>query len=316
MTRTVLVTGGAGFIGSHVVDALLAAGGFDVRVLDDFSTGKRENLAHCAGRIHTIEGDVRDQTTVAEALDGAWGVVHLAAIASVTLSLEDPGLVNDVNVGGTVAIANAAGLGGVGSLVFASSCAVYGDARELPIAESAPVTPLSPYAASKLAGEHYCRVLGQRHRMRAVCLRFFNVYGPRQDPRSEYSGVISRFATAALAGTSCTVYGDGLQSRDFVYVADVADACLRALTTSSPHAGGPVNVGMGKRSTLLDVVASLRQSTGSALPVQHDALREGDIRHSQADITRARQWLGYAPSHELEAGLVETLQWYRGDGRG
>ena len=308
MTRTVLVTGGAGFIGSHLVDTLLAAG-YRVRVLDDLSTGKRENLAHCAGEVDLLIGDVRDPQRVAEAAAGAWGVVHLAAIASVTRSLEDPVLVNDVNVGGTVTVLAAAAAAHVERLVFASSCAVYGDPRELPVGESTLAAPLSPYAASKLAGEYYCRVLGLAGGIATTSLRFFNVYGPRQDPGSEYSGVISRFASAALSGSSCVVYGDGLQSRDFVYVADLTEAIVRALERA-PGKGDAVNVGTGRKVTLLELVAALGAAGGTELTVRHAPRRDGDIRESQADVSLARALFGYAPQTSLERGLAQTLAWY------
>ena len=309
MTRTVLVTGGAGFIGSHVVDALLTTGDFRVRVLDDLSTGKRENLAHCGDQVDLMVGDVRDPHLAAETVAGAWGVVHLAAVASVTRSLEDPVLVNDINVGGTVTLLAAAGAAHVERLVFASSCAVYGEARDLPVGESTPVEPLSPYAATKLAGECYCRVLGAAAGIATTSLRFFNVYGPRQDPGSDYSGVISRFAKAALSGSSCIVHGDGLQSRDFVYVADVAGACLLALERA-PGQGEAVNVGTGSNTTLLALIAALGAASGTKLTVEHAPPRDGDIRESQADVGLAQELFGYMPRTPLEQGLAETLVWY------
>lgn len=309
MTRTVLVTGGAGFIGSHLVDALLACGRYRVRVLDDLSTGKRENLAHCADRVDLLVGDVRDPHAVAEAVAGAWGVVHLAAVVSVTRSFEDPVLVNSVNVGGTVTLLAAAGAAYVERLVFASSCAVYGEPHELPVGESTPADPLSPYAVGKLAGEHYCRLLGASAGTASTALRFFNVYGPRQDPGSEYSGVISRFAGASFSGSSCTVYGDGLQSRDFVYVADVADACVRALE-HAPGKGETANVGTGSKTTLLQLVAAIGAARGTQLTVEHAPAREGDIRESQAGVGLAQELFGYASRTTIEQGLAETLAWY------
>jgi UDP-glucose 4-epimerase len=313
MTRTVLVTGGAGVIGSHLVDALLAAGDYRVRVLDDLSTGKRENLAQCADHVELLVGDVRDPRLVAEAVAGAWGVVHLAAVASVARSLEEPVLVNEINVGGTVTLLAAAAAAHVERLVFASSCAVYGDPRELPVGESTPVAPLSPYAAGKRAGEHYCRVLGVAGGIAATSLRFFNVYGPRQDPGSEYSGVISRFASAALSGSSCVVYGDGLQSRDFVYVADLAQACVRALERA-PGKGEAVNVGTGSQTTLLELIAALGAALGTELAVEHAPRRDGDIRESQADVGLAQALFGYAPQTGLDQGLAQTLAWYGAQG--
>ncbi len=311
-----LVTGGAGFIGSHLVERLLASGAY-VLVLDDFSTGRRENLA-AAAELQVVEADVRDEAAVHEAVRGCAAVFHLAAIASVTRSLEDPVGTGAVTHGGTVNVATQARRAEVPRLVLASSCAVYGDSQRLPLAEDEPARPLSPYAAAKLASEAVIAALARGGGPATVSLRFFNVYGPRQDPRSEYSGVIARFVTAALEGRVFTVEGDGLQTRDFVYVDDVVEACLRAAEAPAGRlqaagAGAPkgvpaavVNVGTGAQSSVLDLVAALRAACGRDLPVEHRPGRAADIRASQADIARAATLLDWRPAVSLADGLANT----------
>jgi len=410
MSHLVLVTGGAGFIGSHLVDALLARGD-RVRVLDDFSAGKRENLAHRLADIELFEGDVRDPGLVARAVAGCDGVLHEAAVASVTKSLEDPVGADSVTHGGTVNVVRLARRAGAGGFVLASSCAIYGDADALPIVEDTPPRPLSPYALAKLLSEGVCRAWasrpaerlpealrgslarGQGHRegggqgagdgrcdgggqgagskgadMKSVCLRYFNVFGPRQDPSSEYSGVIARFMDVAAARTSAgaagsgpryVVYGDGRQSRDFVFVADVVaanllalDACLNGAAAGATDAAGAgatdaggalaadvdgavLNVGTGVSIDLLHLVAETERlrsrgmvpRAGSRLgeleiavegrcageteaPIDWRPAREGDIRASQADISRARRLLGYEPAVSFADGLAATYEWY------
>jgi UDP-glucose 4-epimerase len=329
------VTGGAGFIGSHLVERLLAAGAA-VRVLDDFSTGKRENLSAAvegaaargavAGRLpadpgellEVVEGDVRDAALVRAAVDDCSAVFHLAAIVSVTRSVEDPVGTGAVTHGGTVNVATQAGIAGVPRVVLASSCAVYGDVDVLPLTEGVPPRPLSPYAAAKLGSEETLIELARGGLSTAVCLRLFNVYGPRQDPGSEYSGVVALFTDAAVAGSGVTVYGDGLQTRDFVYVDDVAAAFVRAAGapvgrleaagTGAPE-GVPaavVNVGTGARSSVLDLLAARRAASGRDLPVEHRPERPGDIRASQADVARAAALLDWRPQVSLSEGLART----------
>lgn len=313
MSSTILVSGGAGFIGSHVARALLERGD-TVRVLDDLSTGKRENLAAVAGHIDFHVGDVRDQARLAILCRGADAVVHLAAIASVTASFERPVEVEGVNVGGTLAVMTAARRYGVRRVVFASSCAVYGEPLVVPVSEAQLPVPGSPYAVSKLAGEGYLRVLGTAAGERrgdaphTVALRFFNVYGPRQDAGSEYSGVIARFVAAARAGEPLTVFGDGLQTRDFVYVADVARAVLLALGTTA-GVGRAVNVGSGVQTTLLDLAAAVCGASGVPLRVVHEPPRQGEIRRSAADTRLACELLGYRPTVPLVEGVAATVAW-------
>lgn len=317
MDGLTLVTGGAGFIGSHVVDALLASGA-DVRVLDDFSTGKDENLddawalaAQGGAGLQVIGGDVRDEVRMRDAVDGCSAVIHLAAAVSVPRSVEDPVGCDAVTHGGTVNAVRQAVEAGAARFVLASSCAVYGDAAQLPIAETASAQPLSPYAGAKLASEGVCADAADAGQITAACLRFFNVYGPRQDPGSAYSGVISRFLQAAAAGQPVTIYGDGRQSRDFVYVGDVVAAILAALYR--PLAGASVlNVGSGRQADLLEVLGVVEQHAGRALERRLEPARAGDIRHSRADAGRARWVLGWEAGTSLAIGLARTWAWFSG----
>jgi len=316
MDGLILVTGGAGFIGSHLVDALLTAG-YDVRVLDDFGTGKQENLrgaealaaAH-GGRFQLIAGDVRSEAKMRDAVDGCAAVCHLAAVASVTQSLADPVGTGSVTHGGTVNAVRMAVDADVPRFVLASSCAVYGDAAQLPVAETWTPRPLSPYAEAKLAAEETCAAAADAGQMAAVCLRFFNVFGPRQDPGSAYSGVISRFLAAAAAGAPVTVYGDGLQTRDFVYVGDVVEALVRAL--QRPLSGVSVlNVGSGTPTSVLDVLGRLEELAGGPIQRRFEAARAGDIRDSRADAGRARWVLGWEAGETFAGGLEKTWAWFQ-----
>jgi len=307
---TYLVTGGAGFIGSHIVDELVRRGE-QVRVLDDFSTGKVENLEQARRAIRLIEGDLRDPAAVQAAVQGADYVLHQAALASVPRSVADPLASNEVNVTGTLNVLLAARQAGVRRVVYASSSSVYGDSPTLPKHEDMPTRPLSPYAVSKLAGECYCQAFYQVYGIPTVALRYFNVFGPRQDPASQYAAVIPRFITAALAGRPLTIYGDGLQSRDFTYVSNVVAANLLACQ-SERAIGQVVNASCGERISLLELAARLGQLLGGGrLPVQHEPARPGDVKHSQADITRARNVLGFVPSIDFPTGLEQTVAWYR-----
>ena len=312
----ILVTGGAGFIGSHLVRALLQ-GGYDVRVLDDFSTGKAENLdgaealaAQYGGRFQLVAGDVRDEHKVRDSVDGCSAVAHLAAVASVTQSVQDPVGANSVTHGGTVNAVRAAAELEVRRFVLASSCAVYGDAAQLPVAESSAPRPLSPYAQAKLGAEEVCTAAADAGQLTAACLRFFNVYGPRQDPGSEYSGVISRFMSAAAAGEPVTVYGDGEQTRDFVYIGDVVEALVRALLR--PLSGvSTLNVGSGTQTSLLTILGRLEELSDGPIERRFEAARAGDIRDSRADAGRARWVLGWQAAKSFADGLAETWEWYR-----
>jgi UDP-glucose 4-epimerase len=303
-----LVTGGAGFIGSHLVEGLVADG-HAVRVLDDLSTGKRENLRALEKRIDLIEGSVLDPEAVRKAVaDVAW-IFHLAALPSVQRSVEDPLASHAACATATLQVLNAARLAGVGRVVYAASSSAYGDTPGAVRTEDDPIAPLSPYAAAKLAGEHYCRCFTASYGLETVRLRFFNIFGPRQDARSPYSGVIALFIAAMSTGTRPSIHGDGLQSRDFTYVANAVQALIKAAT--APAAVGKVyNIGSGGSISVLDLVEHLNQLLGSHLEPVRGPARTGDVRHSQADIARAQRDLGYAPTVSFVDGMRSTLNWY------
>lgn len=305
-----LVTGGAGFIGSHIAEALLRRGD-RVRVLDNLMTGKLENLAHIASEIEFIEGDIRDLETTRRAMEDVSVVFHEAAIPSVPRSVKEPLLNHEANVNGTFNVLLAARDAAVRRVVFAASSSAYGETEVLPKQEEMLPSPLSPYAVAKLVGEFYCQVFTRAYGLETVCLRYFNVFGPRQDPSSPYSGVISKFITALLNGETPVIYGDGEQSRDFTYVDNVVAANLSA--ADAPKAPGQVmNLGLCERTTLNQLLGELQRIIGTNLPVQYEEPRTGDIRHSLADITRAEQLLGYRPVVGLAEGLRRTVEWYRG----
>ncbi|HEX5065739.1 MAG TPA: SDR family oxidoreductase [Myxococcota bacterium] len=305
-SRSALVTGGAGFIGGHLVERL-CADGWRVRVLDDFSSGKAENLAAVDGRIELVRGDIRDADLLAKAVHGMEVVFHEAAMASVPKSVAEPILTNSVNVGGTLAVLDAARLAGVRRVVYAASSSAYGDAPGLPKVETMPVDLLSPYALQKHAGESYCRLYTQLYGLETVSLRYFNVYGPRQDPKSEYAAVIPKFITACLRGESPTIFGDGEQTRDFVMVYDAVQANL--LAADAPGAAGRVfNVAAGRRTSLNDLIAVIREQTGAKAQPRHAPPREGDVRDSVASLESTRELLGYEPRIALREGLRITVE--------
>ena len=305
-----LVTGGAGFIGSNLV-AELVRRGQPVRVLDNFSTGRRENLTPVRDAIELIEGDLRDPAAVARAVADVRCVFHLGALPSVPGSIADPLSTHAVNATGTLNLLVAAEEAGVQRLVLSSSCAVYGDSPVLPKTERMLPAPKSPYAASKLAGEHYCQTFDELFELETVCLRYFNVFGPRQDPSSQYAAVIPNFITAMLRGQRPTIYGDGKQSRDFVYVANVVEANLLAADAQAAAAGRVLNIATGQRYTLLDLVRVLNDLLGTDIAPIHTPPRPGDVRHSVADITAAQEALGYQPRVTFRQGLQRTVEWYR-----
>jgi UDP-glucose 4-epimerase len=316
LTGTYLVTGGAGFIGSHIAAALTASGG-RARVLDDLSTGYEANVAEIGGDVEFIRAGLTDADALERALRGVEVVFHEAAIPSVPRSVNDPETTHRACVDGTFALLVAARRAGVRRVVYAASSSAYGDQtgrgeqEALAKSEEMRPEPLSPYAAAKLVGEYYCQVWSRVYQFETVCLRYFNVFGPRQDPSSEYSGVISRFISALASGQRPVIYGDGEQSRDFTYVSNVVDGNLRA-AESARAVGRVINVATGRRTTLNELLDTLKKITGrTEVEVKYETARVGDVRHSLADITRAREWLGYEPQVGLEEGLRHTLEWWR-----
>ena len=305
----ILVTGGAGFIGSHIVEALVKKG-HDVRVLDNFFAGKMENLRAVKGDVEVVRGDCADLKTASRAARGVEAVFHEGAIASVARSVKDPLLSHHANATATLTMLVAARDAGARRFVYAGSSSVYGDTPTLPKHEGMTPMPLSPYAGAKLAGEHYLRIFARLYGMETLTIRYFNVFGPRQDPGSPYSGVISRFTTELLAGRTPLIYGDGLQSRDFTYVANVVDANLRALKAKG-LAGQAVNVATGNRITLRQLLAALAAEIGRPAKATRGPARAGDVRHSLADIRAAKKLLGYRPIVDFKTGLRRTVDWYR-----
>src|SRR5262245_39830277 len=312
MSDLCLVTGGAGFIGSHLVDGLVRAGR-SVRVLDDFSTGLRENLAHHGSKIDVIEGSITDPAAVAKAVRGAKHVFHLGALASVARSVEAPLVSHAACATGTVTVLDEARKAGVKRVVYAASSSAYGGySTEEGQTEELLPNAMSPYAAAKLAGEYYMQAFAATYGIETVRLRFFNIFGPRQRADSPYSGVIAIFTAAMQKGTPPTVHGDGGQSRDFTYVANCVQAIIKA--SEAPGVSGKVfNVGTGRSVTVLELVAALNKVLGTSLTPKHADPRAGDVRYSKADISRTRKELGYEPSVAFEAGLAKTLAWYKGE---
>ncbi|HEY7610522.1 MAG TPA: NAD-dependent epimerase/dehydratase family protein [Alphaproteobacteria bacterium] len=304
-----LVTGGCGFIGSHLADAL-AARGHRVRILDDLSTGRR---AYAPAKSELVVADVADPAAVRHAMAGMNGCFHMAAIPSVQRSVEAWLDTHRVNLGGTICVLDAARAAGAVPVVYASSAAVYGDSAALPLAETAPLTPLSPYGADKAASELQAAAAFAIHRVPSTGLRLFNVFGPRQDPASPYSGVISIFAENMIADRPLTIFGDGRQSRDFIYVGDVVGAVLAAMDRQDKSAR-VFNVGRGERTDLLQLIATMERVTGRKAVVRYAPPRPGDVRHSQADAARLRAGLGFAAKIGLEEGLAALMSWLESEG--
>lgn len=303
-----LITGGAGFIGSNLVCELLERGQ-QVRVLDNLSSGRIENLAPVLSEIEFIEGDIRDFWTVREAVSGCDFVLHQAALPSVPRSVKNPLTSNIVNIDGTLNVLESARQEKVKKVVFASSSSVYGDSDELPKHESMTPSPMSPYAITKLTGEYYMRVYWQLYRLPTVSLRYFNIFGPRQDPTSDYSAVIPRFVTALSTGIEPTVYGDGEQSRDFTYITHAVDANIAA-ATNPELVGNEYNVACGGQCTLNELLARLRSIMGSDTVAHYEAAREGDIMHSYGAVGKLEEDFGITPRVSFEDGLRETVNWF------
>ena len=305
-----LVTGGAGFIGSNIVRALLDRG-HPVRIIDNLSTGRRENLSDVIQDVEVVEADIRDIDAVGRAMRGVGSVLHQAAIPSVARSLADPLRTHEANVTGTMNLLLAARGEGVERFVYASSSSVYGNAEVLPVLESTPATPISPYGVSKLAGERYVSAFHASFGLATVALRYFNVYGPRQDPASEYAAVVPRFVTARFERRPATIYGDGEQSRDFTFVGDVVSANLLAAEAQKSAWGKVFNIATGESHRVIDLLATiLALLPGPHSPPEHAPPRQGEIRNSLADISQANAVLGYRPSTTFTEGIETTVAWY------
>ena len=310
LTGIAVVTGGAGFIGSHIAQAL-TRDGLRVRILDDLSTGHRENLEEIKGDIDFTEGSVADEQVLKKVLDGAELIFHEAAIPSVPRSVENPRQSHVASVDGTFTLLLSARDKKVRRVVYAASSSAYGDQATLPKAEEMLPDPLSPYAVAKLVGEYYCQVFARVYGLETISLRYFNVFGPRQDPGSQYSGVVSRFISALFTDQQPVIYGDGEQSRDFTYIDNVVDANLKAASVNSGF-GSVINIANGERITLNQLLEELKAITGkSNVTADYQKARVGDVRHSLADISRARDLLGYQPGTGLTEGLKRTIDWWK-----
>jgi nucleoside-diphosphate-sugar epimerase len=310
LTGIALVTGGAGFIGSHIASGL-AKSGARVRIIDDLSTGYRENIAELGGDVDFIEGSLADESVLRKAIQDVELVFHEAAIPSVPRSVENPRQTHIASVDSTFSLLLAARDNKVKRLIYAASSSAYGDQPTLPKVESMLPDPLSPYAVAKLVGEYYCQVFTRVYGLETVSLRYFNVFGPRQDPSSQYSGVISRFISALLSGQRPVIYGDGEQSRDFTYIDNVVAANLKAADTTK-GVGQVINIANGERVTLNQLLDQIKQLTGmNDAQADYQDFRKGDVRDSLADISRARELLGFAPQVDLQTGLKLTMDWWK-----
>ncbi len=310
ITDSYLVTGGAGFIGSHLVETLVGLGA-DVRVLDNLSTGRRTNLDHLAGKFSFVEGDLRSLDDCRRAVAGRTVVLHHAAIPAVPRSVSDPILTNAANIDGTLNLLVAARDANVRRVVFASSSSIYGDNPVMPKHEGLAPDPMTPYALQKLAGEIYLRQFHTLYGLETVALRYFNVFGPRQDPNSDYAAVIPKFVTTMMAGQRPTIFGDGHQSRDFTFVANVCAGNLLAATAGKQAAGQAMNLAVGDRISLLELVGQINTILGTRIEPVFAPPRAGDVKHSQADTARAQALLGFQPKVTFAEGLARTIEWYR-----
>ena len=310
ITTRALVTGGAGFIGSNLANELIRQGA-KVRIIDNFVSGNRHNLEEIAGDFDFIEGDLNDDSAIKQAVSDVDVIFHEAALPSVPRSVDNPRETHQACVNGTFNLLVNAKESGVRRVIYAASSSAYGDQPTLPKVETMSPDPLSPYAAAKLMGEYYCRVFNRVYGMETLSLRYFNVFGPRQDPSSTYSGVISRFIDALMKDTTPVIYGDGEQTRDFTYIANVVDANIRAAQTSS-GIGNVMNVANGEKVSLNQLLETLKKITGkSEVNADYLPARNGDVKHSQADNARAVEWLGYSKLTDLEEGLKKTIDWWK-----
>lgn len=304
-----LVTGGAGFIGSHLSRELVRLG-HDVVVLDNLSTGKMENIADLMEKIRFVEGSITDLDTVLDCCQGVDCVFHQAALPSVPRSVKDPLTSNEHNIGGTLRVFWGAHQSGVRRVVYAASSSIYGNTKELPKHEGMAANPMSPYAVNKRVSELYGSVFNNLYGLSTIGLRYFNVFGPRQDPNSQYAAVVPKFITSFLAGQAPTIHGDGLQSRDFTYIDNVVEANIAACNADNDAGGRSYNVALGGRITVKDLCLKIREQVGSDIEPEHVDTRPGDVRHSQADVSLARKYLGYQGEVDLDEGLQRTVQWY------
>lgn len=311
----ILVTGGAGFIGSNIVEALVRRR-WAVRVLDNFSTGKVENLEPFLRSIEVVRGDIRETKDLKRALKGVDIVIHQAALRSVPRSVDDPLSTNDVNITGTLKLLMEAKAAGVKRVVYASSSSVYGDSKLLPQKETQKPSPISPYAASKLSAENYCQVFSKTFGLETISLRYFNVFGPRQNPESKYAAVIPKFIESALKGTPLEIHGDGRQSRDFSYIDNVVSANLLAACAPLKIAkdGEVFNIACGESHSVLEIIQLLEKILGKKLPHHHTPPRAGDVRKTWADITKAKKYLKYKVLVNFEEGILRTFEWFKKHG--
>ncbi len=310
LTTKCLITGGAGFIGSNIADGLLKQGA-KVSIIDNFVTGFRENLDEISGDFDFVEGDLNDDKSLVKALEGVDIIFHQAALPSVPRSVENPAETHQACVNGTFNLLLKAKENNVKRVIYAASSSAYGDQETLPKIETMLPEPLSPYAGAKLMGEYYCQVFSRVYGLEAICLRYFNVFGPRQNPSSTYSGVISRFIDALMSNQNPIIFGDGEQSRDFTYIANVVDANIKAAQTSQ-GIGKVVNTANGERISLNELLEVLKKITGNEnVTADYQLERKGDVKHSQADNTRAKEWLGYEKLVGLEDGLQKTIDWWK-----
>lgn len=305
-----LVTGGAGFIGSHLTRELVQQG-HETVVLDNLSTGRKENIADLLGDIRFVEGSITDLDTVLDCCAGVDCIFHQAALPSVPRSVKDPLTSDEHNIGGTLRVFWGAHQSGVRRVVYAASSSVYGNTKELPKHEGMRPNPMSPYAVNKAVGELYGAVFNDLYGLSTIGLRYFNVFGPRQDPNSQYAAVVPKFITRFLDGEAPIIHGDGLQSRDFTYIANVVEANLAACAAKEEAGGRSYNVALGGRITVKDLCLKIRDLVGCAIEPEHDEARAGDVRHSQADVSAAREMLGYQGTVDLDEGLRRTVQWYK-----
>ena len=304
----VLVTGGAGFIGSHLVDELLKLG-HEVVVIDNLTTGKEDNISHIRSEIEFIKGDIRDSETIKKCLDGVEYVFHLAALPSVFRSIDDPLTSNDMNINGTLNLLIASGDAGVKGFIYSSSSSVYAGIDEIPKREDMCPKPLSPYGITKLTGELYCKIFSDLYGLKTVSLRYFNIFGPRQNPDSEYAAVIPKFIKLMLLGKRPTIYGDGNQTRDFTFVKDAVKANI--LSMNAKVSGETFNIACGNQTSLNELVKKINSYLGTDIEPIYEDPRPGDARYSQADISKASKFLNYKPSYTFDEGLRLTIEWFR-----